>query len=137
MSSNLDLVRSIYADWARGDFTRRDWADAEIEFVVPDGPTPGRWRGLAQAVAVFLDSLTAWDGYRIEADSYRELDDERVLVLAHFTARSKASGIEVGHEPGQVWMQGAGLFHIQGDKVTKLVSYNDADRALADLSLEG
>lgn len=40
------------------------------------------------------DFLSAWDGWHIEADEYRELDAERVLVLAHMTGRGKASGLE-------------------------------------------
>ena len=65
-------------------------------------------------------------------EEYRELDDERVLVLHRFTGRGKTSGLEVGHTDPK----GASLFHIQNGKVTRLVAYGPRERALADLGLK-
>jgi ketosteroid isomerase-like protein len=131
MSENLDLVRSIYADWERGDFFggSGEWIDPEIEFVVDGGPEPGRWTGLDGLIEGGRTILSAWEDWRPQAAEYRELDDERVLVLTRQSGRGKTSGLEVEQTT-------AGLFHISNGKVTRLAIYWDRDRALADLGLE-
>ena len=131
MSANLDLVRSIFAAWERGDFSSAEWAHAEIEYVIADGPSPGSWKGLVGMAEGARDGLSAWEHWRVEAEEYRELDSERVLVLVHFSARGKASGLEVG----QVRAKGAHLFHVHGGEVTRHDHYFDRQRALADLGL--
>ncbi len=70
-------------------------------------------------------------GLARRGEEYREVDGGRVLVLFHFTARGKASGLEVG----QIWTKGAQLFHVRDSKVTRLVQYLDRERAFADLGL--
>ncbi|MSO40841.1 MAG: hypothetical protein EXQ70_02925 [Solirubrobacterales bacterium] len=95
-SANLNRVRSIYADWGRGDYSSAEWADPGIEYVIADGPTPGRWTGLAGMAEGHRSFLSAWEEWRPEPYEYRELDRERVLVLGNFSGRGKASGLEVG-----------------------------------------
>jgi hypothetical protein len=83
---NVDLVRSIYTPQEHGDYSSAEWADPEIEYVIADGPTPGRWTGLAGMAEGWRGFLSAWEEFRPEVDEYRELDDERVLVLSHYSA---------------------------------------------------
>jgi ketosteroid isomerase-like protein len=130
-SANVELVRSIYADWERGDYRSTEWADPEIEVVFADGPSPGTWTGLAGMVEAFRDAVNVWAQYRIEADEYRELDHGRVLVLTHYRGRGKTSGVEVG----ELRARGADVFHVRDGKVTKRVLYFNREPALADLGL--
>ena len=131
---NVEFVRSIFADWARGDWSRADWADPEIEFVMADGPSPGQWRGLAEMAAGARSSvIDAWVDYRVEAEEYRELDRDRVLVILRAFGRGKASGLDLDqlHAQGK----GANVFHLRKGKVTRIVAYFDREHAFADLGL--
>src|SRR5262249_44148178 len=93
VSANLDLVRSIYAAWQRGDSSRADWADQGIEVVAADGPQPGTHTGHAGMAAGWRGFLGAWRDYHVEADEFRELDSERVLVLMRHGGYGRASGL--------------------------------------------
>lgn len=123
----MELVRSIYAAWERGDFGSGEWADPEIEFVRVDGPAPGKWKGSETAAGV-REMLSAWDDFRLAADEYRELDDDRVLAFASGTARGKRSGVELR-------ASAVNVFYIANEKVTRVFTYYDRERALADLGL--
>jgi ketosteroid isomerase-like protein len=129
---NVELVRSIYEPWGRGDFSSAEWAHPEIEFVIADfGPLVGSTKGLAGMAETWRTFLGAWEEYRCEVDEYRELDDERVLVLLHIIGRGKSSGVQLG----QVRTKAANLFHVRGGKVTRLVIWADQERGLAELGL--
>jgi ketosteroid isomerase-like protein len=132
MSENLDLVRSIWAAWERGDFSNADWAHPEIEWTTIEGVAPGHWKGIAAIAEGFRPFLSAWKGFRVVADEYRELDHERVLVLVQFHGQGKTSELEMG----QMRSQGATLFHVSDGKVIRAVLYFDRQRALTDLGLK-
>jgi ketosteroid isomerase-like protein len=127
---NVDIVRSIYTPWEHGDFSSAEWAHPEIEFVIADGPTAGSWTGLAAMAGGYRDFLNAWEEFRVEAEEFRDLGGERVLVLSHFGGRGKTSGAELGTR-----MKGAELFHVRDGKVTRLVIYGAREHALPLLGL--
>jgi ketosteroid isomerase-like protein len=129
-STNVDLVRSITAQWERGEILPSDSSTElvhpEVEIVIVDGPEPSSSKGLAAAtpgVEAFL-----WSYYLVEVDECRELDDERVLVLGRVSARGRSSGVEIAQRR-------ASVFHVRDGKVIRLVMYWDRDHALADLGL--
>jgi ketosteroid isomerase-like protein len=131
-SANVELVRSIYAGWERGEYGSAEWAHPEIEFVIADGPQPGTWKGLAEMADASRGVFDVWEDYRAEAEEVREVDKARVLVVHRRSGRGKTSGIDLA----KLHSRGAIVFHIRDGKVTRFIAYLDRDRALADLGLE-
>lgn len=129
-SANVDLALSIFADWERGDYRSADWADPDVELVFA-GPAEDRWVGRRGMATGWRSFLGAWEGFRVEAEEYRALDDDRVLVLAHFEGRGKTSGVEVS----RMLTRGAAIVWFRDGRVTRLVLYTDRERAFADAGL--
>jgi ketosteroid isomerase-like protein len=132
MSENVDLARSIFADWERGNYRSAEWADPEIEFVIADGPPPATWKGLAVMAKGFREILNAWEDLRDVVEEYREIDQERVLVPVRLSGRGRTSGVDLA----DIASRAAYLFRICDGKVTNIVIYMDRDRMFADLGLE-
>ena len=131
-SANVDLARSILATWERGDWSSAEWAHPDIEFVRAEGGLRSSSTGLAGMAESWREWLTAWQDFRIaEVEEYREIDEERVLVLHRFTGRGRTSGLEVN----ETLARGASLFHIRDRKVTRVVAYTPREQAFADLGL--
>jgi hypothetical protein len=60
VTANLDVVRSILANWERGDLSSMDWADRDIDFVFADGPEPGTHVGRAAMQELFRSWLNSF-----------------------------------------------------------------------------
>jgi ketosteroid isomerase-like protein len=58
-SANVELVRSLYEAWARGDFSRQSWMHPEIEWTIVDGPSAGHWRGVEGSEAAVFGGRSA------------------------------------------------------------------------------
>jgi hypothetical protein len=61
---NVELVRSIYANWERGEFGVIGWANPDIEFVFDGGPSPGTWTGFAEIAEAMRDFMDAWSDFQ-------------------------------------------------------------------------
>jgi hypothetical protein len=72
---------------------------------------------MAQAWSNWLAG--AWENFRVEPEEIRELDDERVLVLVHISAKGRSSGLELD----QMRARGVAIFHVRDGTVIRFVAY--------------
>lgn len=122
----MEVVRSLYAHWERGDLHTPQFFDPEIEHSRIGSDLPGvsgEWRGLnefGEAIAAYIDALA---DLHIQAERITGLGDGRVLVLCRQTARGKTSGLPFDHELGE-------LFTLRDGLIVRYDSYWDPAEAL-------
>ena len=100
-AANIDLVRGIYESWERGDFSRTsEWARPEIECVSFGGPITGAYTGPVAIDEGWRALLDTVDDARPTAQEYRDVDEERILVLGCLRGRGRAAvGGAAAREP--------------------------------------
>ncbi len=110
MSENLDLVRSIYAETGRGDFSLLQ-REAELRAVyapdfewhtrqdLPDAGVRKGYEGLARLAREWAD---AFDDLQLDADELIDAGNH-VVAVARIRGCLKGSGHQVEVEETQVW----------------------------------
>ena len=118
---NVEVVRSIFAQWAEGDFSSADWADPEIEFrnIVQRAEA----HGVAAMAKQWREWLTAFEHFSSHPEKYLDAGDS-VLVMTRFLGTGKGSDAPISD------FQGACLFTLRGGRVVRLLLFTDRHKAL-------
>jgi hypothetical protein len=80
----------------------------------------------------FSDWIGVFRDWTVRANDYIELDRDRVLVTFNSTALGRRSG----PEGERLRSDGATLFELRDQRVTRIVQYHEQNHAFADLGLE-
>jgi ketosteroid isomerase-like protein len=127
---NVELLKPIYAAWARGDWARvpEVYAD-DMEWGWSD-----EWPGLEgvsrdQEVrsSRLRQWLSGWQDWRCEAEEFVTGGD-RVVALCRYRGAGKTSGVEVDTEGAHAWW-------FRDGEVIRLEIFTSRERALAAAGL--
>jgi ketosteroid isomerase-like protein len=127
-SANVELVRSIYAAWARGDFSSTEWADPEIEYVNPEGAVePGTRRGIDEFRGAVERVFEGWATWKMEPERFESLGNH-VAVVVRYTARGRSSGATVEGRESAVWT-------LRNGRVVSYAWFHDPEGALNEVGI--
>jgi ketosteroid isomerase-like protein len=132
VSENLDLVRSIYAAWGRGDFDSVDPRDvmvADFEWHTrEDLPDAGVRKGLDGVERLRTEWVEAFDDFHVAADELFAAGDH-VIAVTRLCGCLRGSGQELDVRETQVWKMRDG-------KATEVRAYLTRSEALKAVGLE-
>lgn len=124
--TDREQLERLYEEWGRGDYTRSDLFDPDVESanyrvgaeaqVREFKGLPALQRGMADWLAAFQMPLV------IEAEEIREAGD-RYLVLHRWRGEGKESGVPIDAE-------GAHLWEFRDGRAIRFDVYRERDEAL-------
>jgi ketosteroid isomerase-like protein len=121
---NIEIIRRLYRAVSGRDVpSLLELLHPDVEWTPLLGVLEGRVYYGPEGVRHWMDDLAGdWEFFEVHYDEFRNLDD-RVLVLGHWRARGRVSGVEVEDQPA-TW-----LFEFKGRKVVRLQTYTDRGEA--------
>jgi len=128
---DLDLLRETYAAWARGDFTREDVFDPEVEFGAD------AWVGMTHTTGPpgmresWYEFLGAWKDFRVEARRFvKGAAKGTYVVFVHLRGQGKESGIPIEAD-------GVNVVEVRHGRIKRLELLWDEEAALRAAGLRG
>jgi ketosteroid isomerase-like protein len=119
---NVQLVRTIYERWSRGERTR-DLIDKELEYVNPPYAVESGTRRGRRTLAMIKD---VYPDFRVEPERFVDAGEEVVVIG---TARgTAASGVEAQWRQGYVWT-------VRDGKAVRFRWFNQPQEALEAVGL--
>jgi ketosteroid isomerase-like protein len=125
--SELEVIRSAYADWAQGKFGRPDMFDPEVEFVM-GGPEPRTYKGPQGARTGWYDFLSAWASFTVEAEEILPAGQGRYVVYVRLRGRGKESGLPVESAVANVVV-------MRNDRIARFEQHWNREEALRNAGL--
>ena len=127
---NVEVVRAMWAPYARGDFEASLGAYAEDTVwddtrYRPDGAVHLGRDALVDLVRTWR---AAWEDYDIEVEEVLDAGDDRVAVVLLETGRGKGGGVEVTNRWGQVMT-------VRGGQIVHTMVYRAPEEALEAVGL--
>ena len=127
---NVEVVRAMWAAYARGDFEASleaytedtVWDDTRYR---PDGAVH---LGRDALVGLVRSWRGAWENYEVEAEQLLDAGDDRVVVLLRETGRGKRGGVELTNRWGQVTT-------VRDGKIAHTLVYRVPEEALKAVGL--
>jgi ketosteroid isomerase-like protein len=103
-SKNVERLRAVYADWARGNFRAgQDLFAPDVTLVTFTSEGDALTYHTPAGVASWLrDFLQNWRDLQVEAHEFFE-EQDRVLALGHQRAKGRQSGVQVDMPVFTVW----------------------------------
>jgi ketosteroid isomerase-like protein len=123
---NVEIVKRIYSEWERGNFfALPELFDASLRatWIDPLLARQSETLGLGETTRNMRDWLDTYDGMSAKAEAFHDAGEGRVVVIAMWSGRGKASGVEMAERLGTV-------FTVSGGRVTRLVQHRDPSEAL-------
>jgi ketosteroid isomerase-like protein len=125
----MEVARSLHPAFNRafehGTSELYEVLDPEAEWIPITAVLEGNSYHGHDGVRQWIEDMRRdWEIFETRPEEFRDLGDDRVLILGTWRARGRGSGVELDTQ------QAAWLVHCKGDKVIRLQTFTDRERAL-------